>query len=309
MQLENISGGSRTVLVSGASGFVGKFTCEHLKRNSWSVRRLVRRASSAADEVMWDPERGVLADDALVGVYGVVHLAGESVNGRWTSAKKERIESSRIQGTRLLAQAIANAAQPPRVFVSASAIGYYGERGDHELTEDEPPGHDFLARVCAEWEQESSAVDAVCRRVNPRIGIVLGPDGGALAAMARPIRLGVGGRLGSGQQWVSWISLVDLARLLEFSLASEQVRGAVNAVAPAPVTNAELTSELGRLLNRPTWLTAPKLALHLALGEFATEVLSSKRVLAKGVTQAGFHYRHPTVTDALRWALKVGVND
>lgn len=270
---------------------------------------MVRRTPKTSEEVSWDPERGQLAEDALDGVHGVVHLAGETVNGRWTSDKKERIEKSRVEGTRLLAQAIARAPNPPAVFVSASAIGYYGDRGEDELGETEPCGADFLARVCLAWERESHAVDAVSRRVNPRIGIVFGPDGGALTEMARPIRLGVGGRLGSGRQWVSWISLVDLARLIEFSLASDQVRGAVNAVAPSPVTNAHLTDEIGRLLNRPTWLTVPKFALNLALGEFATEVLSSKRVLAKGMTQAGFHYRHPTVTDALRWALKVGVND
>jgi uncharacterized protein len=309
MQQEPLSGDGRRVLVSGASGFVGKFTCEYLSANGWSVRRLVRRTPAGSDEVSWDPERGLLDVQALAGIHGVVHLAGESVNGRWTSAKKERIESSRVSGTRLLAQAIAKAPQPPLVFVSASAIGYYGERGNDELAEGEPPGTDFLARVCLEWEEESRVVDAVCRRVNPRIGIVLGPSGGALVEMARPIRLGVGGKLGDGRQWVSWISLVDLARLIEFSLAGDQVRGAVNAVAPSPVTNAELTAEIARLFNRPAWLTVPKFALRAALGEFATEVLSSKRVLAKGMTQAGFHYRHPTVTDALRWALKVGVND
>lgn len=309
MTQDIISGDGRTVLVSGASGFVGSFACELLKSHGWRVRRLVRRASGASDEVSWDPERGQLAANAFDGVFGVVHLAGESVNGRWSTDKKERILKSRVDGTRLLAQAIAKAPQPPQVFVSASAIGYYGDRGNDELSESEPPGNDFLANVCLAWEREAQAVDSVCRRVHPRIGIVLGPDGGALTEMARPIRLGVGGKLGSGRQWVSWISLVDLARLIEFSLASEQVRGPVNAVAPAPVSNAELTAEIAQLLNRPAWLTVPEFALRLALGEFATEVLSSKRVLPKGMTQAGFHYRHPTVTAALQWALKVGVND
>ncbi len=297
------------MLVSGASGFVGSFTCNYLESNGWTVRRLVRREPRSDAEVRWDPDAEVLSVGALTGVFGVVHLAGESVNGRWTEAKKQRILASRVQGTRLLARSIANAAEPPAVFVSASAIGYYGDRGNDVVTESEPPGDDFLAHVCQAWEQESRAVDGVCRRVNPRIGIVFGPEGGALVEMARPIRFGVGGPLGSGRQWVSWVSLVDLARLIEFSLASDQVNGALNAVAPNPVTNAELTHEIGRLLNRPAWLTVPKIALRLALGEFATEILSSKKVLPKGATQAGFDYRHPTVTAALTWALQVGRDD
>lgn len=300
---EQTSGNERVVLVSGASGFVGRFACDYLTQHGWRVRRLVRRTPQSPDEVDWDPERGELSARALDGVFGVIHLAGESVNGRWTASKKTRILQSRVNGTRLLAEAIARAVQPPRVFVSASAIGYYGDRGDELLDEHAAASDDFLARVCIEWERAARPVDSVCRRVHPRIGIVLGPGGGALLEMARPIRLGVGGVLGTGKQWVSWISLLDLVRLLEFAVTEPGLQGPINAVAPEPVTNATLTTELAQLLNRSAWLPAPSFALRLALGEFATEVLSSKRVLPRAALDAGFCFRHATVTEALRWSL------
>lgn len=300
---EPTMGNGRVVLVSGASGFVGRFACDYLIENRWQVRRLVRRAPQSPAEVQWDPERGKLAAHALDGVFGVVHLAGESVNGRWTASKKARILQSRVNGTRLLAEAIASASQPPAVFVSASAIGYYGDRAGELLDEGSTPSNDFLARVCLEWERAAQPVDSVCRRVHPRIGVVLGPGGGALTEMARPIRLGVGGKLGSGKQWTSWVSLLDLVRLLEFALSEPGLQGPINAVAPEPATNAELTTELARLLHRSAWLPAPGFALRLALGEFATEVLSSKRVLPRAALNAGFCFRHSNITDALQWAL------
>lgn len=296
-------GNGRVVLVSGASGFVGRFACDYLTENRWQVRRLVRRTARGPDEVSWDPERGELSAQALDGVFGVVHLAGESVNARWTEVKKKQILQSRVQGTRLLAEAIAKAAQPPAVFVSASAIGYYGDRGEELLDERASPSDDFLARVCLEWERAAQPVEGVCRRVHPRIGVVLGPGGGALTEMVRPIRLGVGGILGTGKQWTSWISLLDLARLLEFALSESTLQGGINAVAPEPVTNATLTAELARQLHRSAWLPVPGFVLRLALGEFATEVLSSKRVLPRSVLDAGFSFRHPGVTDALQWSL------
>jgi uncharacterized protein len=296
-------GDGRVVLVSGASGFVGRFACEYLTANNWQVRRLVRRPSQAPDEVSWDPERGELSQHALDGIFGVVHLAGESVNGRWTDAKKKQILQSRVNGTQLLAEAIASAAQPPSVFVSASAIGYYGDRGEELLDESASPSDDYLARVCIEWERAAEPVNGVCRRVHPRIGVVLGPGGGALTEMVRPIRLGVGGVLGTGKQWTSWVSLLDLARLLEFALREPTLQGGINAVAPEPATNAALTAELARLLHRSAWLPAPGFALRLVLGEFATEVLSSKRVVPRAALEAGFSFRHSSVTPALQWSL------
>lgn len=297
-------GVGKLVLVSGASGFVGRFLCEHLRTSGYLIRRLVRHAAKQPDEVQWDPKREWVDDGALSGVDSVIHLAGESVNGRWTAAKKERIRQSRVLGTRTLAQAIVSAATPPRVFVSASAIGYYGDRGDEVLTEASAPGGDFLAEVCSAWEAESHRVDAVCKRVNPRVGIVLGPNGGALEKMALPIRLGVGGKLGSGKQWVSWISLLDLVRLLEWCLSHEGTRGVVNAVAPHPVTNAQLTDGIAQVLKRSAKLTVPAFAARLALGEFANEVLSSKRVSPQVAERAGFEWRHGSILDGLRWSLE-----
>lgn len=304
-------GQGRTVLVSGASGFVGAFLCEHLRRHDWRVRRLVRvgaarggqGGASISGEAAWDPERLWVDEGALEGVFGVVHLAGESVIGRWTNTKKQRIRDSRVRGTRALASAITRASVPPSVFVSASAIGYYSSLGDASLTEASPGGDDFLANVCQAWEEESKAVDGTCRRVNPRIGVVLGPGGGALAPMRLATLLGVGGRLGDGKQWVSWISLLDLARMLEFSLVTTQLQGAVNAVAPEPVTNAELTKALAQKLRRPSWLNVPRAALQLTLGEFSQELLVSKRVVPGVAARAGFDWRHGVVSEALGWAL------
>lgn len=301
-------GNGRTVLVSGASGFVGRFACDYLTDRGWRVKRLVRRSPDGRDEVGWDPERLWLNEAALEDVHAVLHLAGESVAGRWSDSKKQRISTSRVNGTRTLASAIVKAPRPPRVFVSASAIGFYGERGEEELTEESRPGQDFLAEVCVAWEAESKVVDSVCRRVNPRIGIVFGPNGGALEQMVRPIRWGVGGKLGDGRQWVSWISLLDLVRLFEFAICEEQVQGAINAVAPHAVTNAELTKTIAHLLNRPNWLTVPALALRVALGEFSNEVLASKRVLPEVAKQGGFAWCHTYVTDGVRWSLRDGVN-
>lgn len=296
-------GAGRVVLVSGTTGFVGRFLCEHLRTRGFQIRRLVRHPAEQADEVPWDPSRQWVNEGALDGVDSVIHLAGESINGRWTTAKKERIRQSRVLGTRTLAQAIVASRTPPRVFVSASAIGYYGDRGDEELTEASAPGTDFLAEVCSAWEVESHPVDGVCRRVNPRLGIVLGPNGGALEKMAMPIRLGIGGKLGDGEQWVSWISLLDLARLLEWCLNQESTRGIVNAVTPHPVTNAELTDGIAHVLKRRAKLTIPALGARLALGEFANEVLSSKRVLPRVAEGAGFKWTHGSLLEALRWSL------
>lgn len=301
-------GAGRVVLVTGANGFIGRALCEQLRTSGFKVRRLVRHAAKQSekhsDEVLWDPSREWLDDGALDGVDSVIHLAGESIHGRWTAAKKERIRQSRILGTRTLAQAIVASKVPPRVFVSASAIGYYGDRGNEELTEASPPGTDFLAEVCSAWEAESHRVDGVCRRVNPRIGIVLGPNGGALEKMAMPIRWGVGGKLGDGKQWVSWISLLDLVRLFEWCLSHDDVRGIVNAVTPQPVTNAQITDGIAQVLNRKARLTVPAFAARLAIGEFASEVLSSKRVLPKVAERAAFQWHHGSLRTALEWSLK-----
>lgn len=301
---------AKTVLISGATGFVGTQLCDWLTRAGYVVRRLVRargrndaaRAENPLD-VVWSPLEGKLDVSALSGIYAVVHLAGESVNGRWTQKKKKLIYDSRVLGTRTLTQALLAVSAPPNVVVSASAIGYYGDRGSELLTETSAPADDFLARVCKDWESESEPIDAVSRRVNARLGIVLGPNGGALERMAKPFALGVGGKLGPGDQFVSWISLLDLCRLIEFCISHEQVHGAVNAVAPTPLTNEDLSRALAAHFHTRSWLHAPAFALRAALGEFAVEVLASKRVVPKVAQDHGFEWLHPEITKALAWAM------
>lgn len=303
--------GAKSVLVSGATGFVGKHLCEQLVHSGYRVRRLVRKQredasvpSGEGQDIVWSPLEGRLEPSELEGLHAVVHLAGESVNGRWTSNKKKRIYDSRIVGTRTLTRALLATKRPPAVVVSASAIGYYGDRGEEVLSESSAPADDFLANVCKDWERETEALDAVCRRVNTRLGIVLGPNGGALEKMAKPFTLGVGGKLGSGKQFVSWISLLDVCRLIEFCIADTRVRGAVNAVSPTPITNAEMSDVLARHFHTRSWLHAPSAALRLALGEFSTEVLASKKVVPTVAREHGFTWHHPELALALEWALQ-----
>lgn len=300
---------AKTVLVSGATGFVGTYLCGLLTTSGYTVRRLVRHkpaydgARGQTQDVVWSPMDGKVDVGELEDLYAVVHLAGESVNGRWTSKKKTLIHDSRVLGTRTLTRALLNLKRPPRVVVSASAIGYYGDRGSEQLTESSAPADDFLASVCKDWENESAPLDAVCRRVNPRLGIVLGPNGGALKQMAQPFQFGVGGKLGPGTQFVSWISLLDVCRLIEFCVSHDQIRGPINAVAPTPVTNDELSRALAAHLHTRSWLPAPSFAMRLALGEFSTEVLASKRVIPQVARECGFSWQHPVIAQALQWAL------
>jgi len=229
----------------------------------------------------------------------VVHLAGEPVAQRWTAAARERIRNSRVLGTRSLVSALRH--QPPAVLVSASAIGYYGSRGDEVLTEASPPGPDFLGQVSVGWEQEARVAEKFgVRVVTPRIGVVLGRGGGALAPMALPFRLGVGGRLGTGKQWMSWIHLDDLVSLIEFAATNAALSGPVNAVAPNPVTNAAFTRELAAALHRPAIFPVPALALKLLLGEMSQMLLGSQRVIPEAALRAGFQFRFAEAGQALR---------
>ncbi|MEM7201374.1 MAG: TIGR01777 family oxidoreductase [Planctomycetota bacterium] len=288
---------SLRVLVSGASGLVGGALTEALTIDGHHVEHLVR--SPASPGVRWDPAAGLVDAKALAGFDAVVHLAGENIaEGRWTDAKKARIRGSRVDGTRLLCEALATA--PPRVFVGASAIGYYGSRGDEVMVESSAPGDDFLADVCVAWEQASAALESKCRVVRPRIGVVLSTNGGALAKMRTPFRLGLGGRIGSGRQWMSWISIDDLVAVLRHCLTDDGLVGPCNAVAPQPVTNAEFTAALGHALRRPTLLPMPALAARALFGEMGDALLlSSTRVAPQALEQRGFRFRHPDVTSAL----------
>lgn len=295
--------GSDRVVVTGSSGLVGRALVPAMLANGFEVLRLVRREPAGPDEARWDPSTGSVDEAALEGIVGAVHLAGDNIaEGRWSDAKKKRVRESRVLGTKLLAGALSRLSPLPRFLVSASAIGYYGDRGDQVVDEAAPPGTGFLASVCRDWEAATAAADAAgIRVVHARIGIVLAKEGGALGKMKTPFLLGVGGRIGDGRQYMSWIGHDDLVSALVFAAKSETLRGPVNLVSPDPVTNAEFTSTLGRVLKRPAVLPVPKFALRLGLGsEMADEMLlGGARVIPKALHDAGFEWQHQTLERAL----------
>ena len=293
------------ILISGASGLIGSAMVKSLSEAGHAVRRLVRREAGPA-EVRWDPAAGRLDAADLEGLDAVVHLAGENIAaGRWSRRRRARIRDSRTVGTRLLSRTLAGLADPPGVFISASAVGFYGDRGDQQLDERSPPGSGFLAEVCRQWEAATDpAAGAGIRAVQLRTGMVLASHGGALAKMLPIFRLGLGGRLGGGRQYVSWITLDDVAGAVGHVLLDETLRGPVNLVAPQPVTNRRFTAALGRVLKRPTWLPAPALALRIVLGQMAEELLlAGARVMPKRLLDAGYQFRHPELEAALRHVL------
>jgi len=294
-------------LVTGATGFVGPRLLRLLDKPVVVSRNPDRARQSighlAGRIVRWDPMVGPPPPEAFEGIDVVYHLAGESVAGaRWTTAQKARIRDSRVVGTRHLVQGIAQAATKPATLVSASAVGYYGSRGDEELTESASPADDFLARVCVEWEQEAMAADRLgVRVVTARTGIVLGSgSGGALAKMLTPFKLGAGGPLGNGRQWMPWIHVADLARLYVHAADHGEIRGPMNSVAPNPVRNSEFTKALGRQLHRPAFMPAPYLGLRLVFGEFAQVLFASQRVIPRVALDTGFTFQFPDITSALR---------
>ncbi len=295
------------VLITGSSGLIGSALIPFLVEGGHHVTRLVRaRPKPDGDEVRWDPEKGEVDRDGFEGLDAVVHLAGENIaGGRWTVGRKAKIRSSRVEGARLLCEALAGLERPPEVLVSASAIGYYGDRGDEVLTEESPPGAGFLAEVCREWEAASGPADrAGMRVVRLRIGIVLSDRGGALAKMLLPFRLGLGGRIGGGGQYMSWIALDDVVGAIHHAMITEALRGPVNAVGPSPVVNLEFTKTLGRVIRRPTIFPLPAFAARLALGEMADALLlASTRVEPARLVGAGYVFRHPELEAALRHLL------
>jgi len=293
------------VAVTGASGLIGSALVPALAAHGHRVLRLVRRAP-AVGEAHWNPMRAELDPHVLEGVDAVVHLAGESLAaGRWTHARKHRILDSRVRGTRLLAETLARMSPRPAVLVSMSAVGIYGNRGNELLDETSAPGADFLATVCIEWERAAdAAANAGVRVVHPRLGPVLAAQGGALAKMLPAFRLGIAGPLGGGRQWMSWIALDDAVAALIAAVASSALSGPVNVVAPDPVTNAEFTRTLARLLHRPALLPVPAFALQLAFGKLAdAALLASQRVRPAALERAGFHFVHPALGEALRAAI------
>jgi uncharacterized protein (TIGR01777 family) len=293
------------IAVSGSSGLVGSALLPFLTAGGHRVTRLVRK-DAGVGEIPWDPAGGVRDLSHLEGVDAVVHLAGENIAaGRWTAARKEKIRRSRVEGTQRLCESLARLSRRPKVVVSASAMGFYGSRGDEALREDSSPGTDFLAQVCREWEAATEpASRAGIRVVCLRFGMILSPAGGALKKMLLPFKLGAGGRIGSGTQYVSWIGIDDVAGVIHHAIVTESLQGPVNAVTPTPVTNAEYTRTLARVLSRPAVAPLPAFAARLAFGEMADALLlASQRVIPTRLQASGYKFRYPELEGALRHLL------
>jgi uncharacterized protein (TIGR01777 family) len=290
------------ILIGGSHGLVGTALIKSWETQGHEIFRLVRHAPASKTEVEWSPDRYSIALARIEGFDAVVNLAGESIaEGRWTDDKKRRIRESRVKGTKLLGDALANLTVPPKTFVCASAIGYYGNRGDELLTESSAAGDGFLAKVCAEWEEATAlATEKGIRVVNARFGVILDTNGGALKKMLPPFRMGVGGRIGSGKQWMSWIALDDVVGALNFALTNDSLQGPVNFVAPSPVTNFEFTKTLGKVLSRPTVLPIPAFAIKLLFGEMGEALLlGSQRVAPKRLVAGGYEFSYPKLEPAL----------
>lgn len=295
------------ILIGGSSGLVGTALIKSLETQGHEIFRLVRHAPNSITEVEWSPDRYSIALARIEGFDAVINLAGESIaEGRWTDDKKRRIRESRVKGTKLLGDALANLAVPPKTFICASAIGYYGSRSEEILTESSSPGNDFLADVCVEWEKATAlAVEKGIRVVNARFGVILDTKGGALAKMLPPFRMGVGGKVGGGKQWMSWVTLSDVIGGLNFALTNDSIHGPVNYVAPNPVTNAEFTKTLGRVLSRPTLFPIPAFGVKLIFGEMGEALLlGGQRVAPKQLSSNGFKFEYPELEAALASMLK-----
>jgi uncharacterized protein (TIGR01777 family) len=290
--------------VTGASGLIGSALVGHFKSRGYSVVKLVRRKPKTNEEVEWNPQTGFIDMPGLAGVDAIVHLAGAGVGDkRWSAAYRSEILNSRLLGTTTIAKAVNDL--KPKVFISASAIGYYGETGSRAVTETDRPGDDFLATVCKEWENAAdlNITNTDVRTVKLRTGLVLDPTAGALGRMLPLFKFGLGGRLGNGKQYWSWITLHDQIRAIEF-LLKEKISGPVNLTAPNPVTNQEFTAAFARAIHRPALFPAPKFALKLVIGGFSAEILGSKRVLPKVLQDHGFEFSYPHITTALSELVK-----
>jgi hypothetical protein len=292
------------ILITGSTGMIGTALIEFLQARGHRVTRLVRATAQGNEpSVRWNPNAGVLRASEIEGCEAVVHLAGESIAGsRWTTAQKAKIRDSRVQGTTLLAETLAKLKQPPKVLVSASAIGYYGHRGDEVLREESSPGTGFLPKICVAWEKAADpARQQGIRVVHPRFGLILSPKGGALAKMLLPFKLGAGGIMGNGKQYWSWVSLDDVIGAIHHAIVTESVVGPMNVVAPRAVTNHEFTKTLGRVLSRPTIFPLPTLAARLVLGEMADALLfASARIEPALLLATGYKFHHTELERALR---------
>ena len=295
------------VLITGASGFIGSALQRLLRENGHDLLLVSRSEPRDASWVQWSVEYGFTDPTKLEGIDAVIHLAGESISGlRWTDEKKKAIRNSRVLGTRNIVDTISELERRPSVLIAASAVGFYGDRGDEILTETSKSGKTFLADVCREWEAESRrAEDSGVRTVLLRTGLVMSKEGGALGTMLLPFKMGLGGVIGDGKQWMSWISLDDHIRVITTALENENIRGAVNSVSPEPVTNEEFTKIMGEVLYRPTFIPVPEFAVHLMLGEMGEELLlNSERVIPKRLTDLGFEFKFADLKKAIENAVK-----
>jgi uncharacterized protein len=295
----------RTIVVAGASGLIGSALVPELERLGHRVVRLVRRAPAAANELRWNPSAHLFDERHLASVDIVVNLAGETIAQRWTTASRRRIRDSRVAGTDAIITAIGKSPKRPMTLINASAIGFYGDRGDDPLDEKDPVGRGFLAEICRQWEGAAKVATRYgARVVTMRTGVVLTPKGGAMARMLAPFRLGVGGRLGNGRQWMSWIALDDLVRGIVWLIEHPEVTGPVNMTAPNPVTNRDFTQALGKALHRPAVFPVPRVALQIIFGEMAEEtLLASQRAVPRVLLASGFTFESPTIDEALAKAL------
>jgi uncharacterized protein len=293
------------ILVSGVSGPIGSALLPSLRNSGWSVVRLVRGGAAGGGQISWDPANPIAPED-VSGFDAVIHLAGESIVGRWTAARKVKIRDSRVAGTLNLASALARAEDKPKVFICGSAIGYYGNRGDEVLREESAPGTGFLAEVCQEWEDAAApAVQAGIRTAHLRTGIVLSPKGGALGAMLVPFKLGLGGRTGDGRQWMSWIDVQDMAGGILHILKNDPLQGAVNMVAPQPVRNAEFAATLASVLSRPAIFPMPALVVKTLFGEMGEELLLGSQMVEPGkLVSSGYPFRYRELRGSLEGLLK-----
>ncbi|MGH9946587.1 MAG: TIGR01777 family oxidoreductase [Pyrinomonadaceae bacterium] len=297
------------ILVTGASGLIGKALQASFEEKGYEMLLASRSGAKDEQHIQWSADTGFADEDIerLENLDAVIHLAGESISGlRWTDEKKKAIRDSRVHGTRTMIEAFAKLNKKPKVFISASAIGFYGDRGDDEMTETSAAGDTFLAETCKEWESESRrAEDMGIRTVLLRNGIVLSKEGGALGTMLTPFKLGVGGVVGSGKQWMSWVSMDDLVAVVNYAIENENIRGAINVTSPHPVTNEEFTKTLGGVLYRPTILPLPEFAVHMLMGEMGDALLlDSTRVIPKRLADAGFEFKYPDLKTALENAVQ-----
>jgi uncharacterized protein len=305
IRLKNMNAAQGKVLISGSSGLIGAALVRQLAAEGWQITRLIRTTVSAANQISWDPSKSILPE-SVSGFDAVIHLAGESIAERWTEARKQAIRDSRVVGTRNISEALARSAKRPTLLLAASAIGYYGDRGDEVLTEQSSAGRGFLAEVCGEWESATqAAAEAGIRTVQARFGVVLARSGGALPKMLTPFRLGIGGNLGSGRQWWSWVALDDVIGAIEHILQTDTLEGPVNVVSPNPVTNREFTKNLASVLSRPAVFPVPAFAARMALGQMADPLLlASQRVDPAKLRSSGYRFQHTDLRRALEAILR-----